>query len=124
MYATADTRAASELIAVDFVDHARPDGPRGPEGVALEVRRVHAAFADIHVAIHEIIVEGDRAAFRFTIEATHVGEFAGHAASHQRVRWTGMDFAHLRDGKFVELWTVQDLRGLVAQIARASSASS
>ena len=116
MYRDGRAELAHELIAPEFVDHVHPDGPRGPEGVAAEVARAHSIFADISVALLDCIIEGDRVAFRMLIEGTHVGEWGGLAPSHRRVRFTAIDVAHLRDGKFVELWSEQDLTSLARQI--------
>ena len=64
--------------------------------------------------------EEDWAAFRFVIAATHTGVFAGRAATGRRITWAGADFARLRDGKMVELWSVQETLPLLEGIGEVA----
>jgi predicted ester cyclase len=115
LYRTGELSIVEEIFALDYVDHTLPQFSRR-EGVALAVRMLHAGFRDIAVEVRHVVIEGgDRAAFMFAIEGTHVGTFAGHAPTNTRVKWTGANFVRVESGLIAELWTVTDnalLRGL------------
>ena len=49
-----------------------------------------AAFSNIRHLIHDMVVEGDKVAFRMTIEMTHTGDFLGIPASGKRVSIVGI----------------------------------
>ncbi|MGZ3423858.1 MAG: ester cyclase [Polyangiales bacterium] len=114
LYRTGDLSIVDEIFAPEYVDHTLPQFSK-PEGVALAVRLLHAGFRDIEVQVQHVVIEGDRAAFMFAIQGTHVGTFAGHAPTQARVQWTGANFVRVENDRIAELWTVQDnalLRGL------------
>jgi predicted ester cyclase len=120
LYRTGDVLGIDRVIAEDYVDRSLPQFS-GRAGVALAVRALHAGFANIRCTLDHVIATGDRAAFFFTLEGTHVGRFAGYAPTGARIRWTGADFIRVgADGRIVELWTVQDAalaRGLASGAA-------
>jgi predicted ester cyclase len=114
LYRTGDLSLVDDLFTDAYQDRTLPQFS-GKDGVALAVRMLHAGFRDLEVEIRHVVSEGDRAAFMFAIEGTHVGTFAGHAPSGGRVRWTGANFVRIEAGRIAELSTVQDtnlLRGL------------
>ena len=63
---------ADELYTADFVGHdpSFPDLPPGPEGVKQFVRGAFKSWPDIHIAIEEMIAEGDSVASRLTVSGT------------------------------------------------------
>jgi steroid delta-isomerase-like uncharacterized protein len=106
-------KVIDELVAADYVDHT------GAEGYRELVSYMRAVFPDIHMTIHDIFSSGDRVAARFTVEATHEGEFLGLPATGKRVSWEGIGILRVRDGKMAERWNVTDIFGLVEQIRDA-----
>src|SRR5262249_36896618 len=88
-----------------------------------------SAFPDAQATIEQLIAEGDRVAFRFVLQGTHQGTFAGVAPTGKLVRLRGTDVVRIADGKLIELWSSQDTLhwalqlGLVTWVADASSAS-
>ncbi|OHV40695.1 MULTISPECIES: ester cyclase [Pseudofrankia] len=57
MWNSGDTSIASEIIAVDWVDHAHPE-VRGPEEVARAIEQIRAARPDLCFTIDSVL--GDR----------------------------------------------------------------
>jgi predicted ester cyclase len=117
LYRTGDVTGVEAVIAEEYVDHSLPHFS-GRAGVVLAVRTLHAGLADLVCTIDQLVVAGDRAAFLFTVEGKHVGQFGGYAPTGARIRWTGADFIRVADGRIVELWTVQDAalaRGLAGR---------
>jgi predicted ester cyclase len=103
---TGDTARLGEIIAPDF--RYRLSAPVGVEGVAAGVRTLHRGFTEITCSIEQFVSDDDWAAFRFLIAGRHTGVFAGRAATGRNVSWGGADFVRLREGKLVELWSVQE----------------
>src|SRR5215471_2959257 len=101
LYATGNVSHADEVIASDFVDHTHPEHRPGPEGVKHEIATFRTAFPDASITIEEIISEGDTVAFRFVLHGTHLGTFANILPTGRKIIMTGMDFIHIRNGKFV-----------------------
>jgi steroid delta-isomerase-like uncharacterized protein len=104
-------------FADDFVDHVEiPAMPAGVEGVVARHQMLFTAMPDVHIAIHQIVSEGDTTAARFTITGTDTGGFMGMPASGKAVTVTGMDFMTWRDGLVVEHWGEMDMFGLLQQL--------
>jgi predicted ester cyclase len=67
--------------------HFLPAGmPQGRDGARLFYHAFLTAFPDARLTLDDVISEGDKAAARFTIEATHRGEFLGIPPNGKRVR--------------------------------------
>src|ERR1700685_3752876 len=76
-------------------------GP-GIEGLKDVLRGFRAGFPDIHFAIEEQIVEGDKVLSRFEWTGTHRGEFLGVPATGRTVKVWGMVIDRLVDGRIKE----------------------
>jgi len=105
--------AIYELMAPDAVGHMEGGDVHGPD----EFRAGRAAFLealpDMHIAIEDVISDGDRAAVRWLVRATHTGELFGVAASNRKVELRGTSWFRIRDGKLVEGWDTWNLGGLL-----------
>jgi steroid delta-isomerase-like uncharacterized protein len=80
------------------------------------IRDIHQAFADQLHTVHDQIADGDRVIERWTMTATHAGEFMGIPATGRRVTLTGIDISRVEDGRIVEHWTECDMLGLLEQL--------
>ena len=79
-----------DLVAPDFVDHP---------GLLQFIALARAAFPDLHVAIEDLMSEGDRVAVRVTVSGTQRGVFMGTIPpTGKRVTWTGQLGAVTRRG--------------------------
>lgn len=75
-----------------------------------------AAFPDIEQTVEETIAEGDKVAVRFTMRATHTGDFEGVPATGKPISVSGMGILRIVDGKVVEFQEAFDIMGLMQQI--------
>ena len=113
----ARSRAADELIAVDFVDYTNPPGlQHGLESHKQIVTMLHAAFADLHWQYEDPIAEGDKVAIRVAMHGTHQGEFFGIPQTGKQVAVSGIHIMRFADGKLVEHWGNNDDLGLLQQL--------
>ena len=100
-----------ELLDPDVVDRSGPAPAVGVGSFKARTAAVRAAFADIHIAVDDLLVERDAIAWRWTLTGTHVGPFAGQAPTHRRAVLRGVNFQRLKDDRVVEHWTLVDVFG-------------
>ena len=105
-----------ELLATDYVLNDPGQMVRGPEGFKAYVSAFRAAFPDMKATIEDQIAGDDRVAMRFTVQATHTGEFQGIPPTGKQVIMSGIDIQRIVDGKIVENWVNLDALGLLQQL--------
>jgi predicted ester cyclase len=54
-----------------------PGQAPGPEGYRQVVTAIRDAFPYLRLTVGDILAEGDKVAFRYTMEGTHQGGFMG-----------------------------------------------
>jgi steroid delta-isomerase-like uncharacterized protein len=112
-----DRIAYIELYDPDIVLHGFPPGlAPGLEGVEQFYAAYWAAFPDVRVTIEDVIGEGDKLVARYTVRATHRGEFMGIPATGKRVTFEGITILRFEGGKCVERWQSADMLGLLQQL--------
>ena len=112
-----DVAVLDELCTPDFVSHD-PANPqvRSREDYKQWFTGFTAAFPDLHFSLEDILAEGDKVAYRYTLRATHSRSWRGAAATGKPITITGISITRLRDGKSAELWSNTDALGLVQQL--------
>ncbi len=108
-----------EVFAAKYLSH-QSDGSvleRGPEDVKKFVEEYRSAFSDIEDIVEDMIGEDDKVVTRWTLRATHTGDFRGIPATGNRVHITGIGiFRFSDDGKVVESWDSLDQLGMMRQL--------
>jgi steroid delta-isomerase-like uncharacterized protein len=114
-----------ELLADDAVLHgiAGPGGEqiRGPMGFKPLYHQYRTAFPDIHFVIEDMLSDGDRIALRCRVTGTHAGAGFTPAPTGNRVEFTGMCIARLRDGRIAEAWNNFDFLPMYQQLGMTLS---
>jgi steroid delta-isomerase-like uncharacterized protein len=106
-----------EMVAADFVYHqGTGEDIHGLKDYKQSMREMFSAFPDIHWTIDDMIVEGDKAAIRYTITGTHKGELMGILATNKKVTISVIGIDRLDGGKLVEAWDRMDTLGLMQQL--------
>jgi steroid delta-isomerase-like uncharacterized protein len=105
-----------ELLTEDVIDRSGGGGSRGRESFKARSRFVRAALADRSATLDELLVDGDRIAWRWTLAATHVGPLLDVPATGRRVTLSGVNFQRIEGGRVAEHWTVADFAGLLRQL--------
>jgi steroid delta-isomerase-like uncharacterized protein len=114
--------AVDRYFAPDYVDHTPfPGQGPGPEGYIQVVTAIREAFPDLRLTLGDILGEGDKVAFRYTMEGTHQGDFMGMPPTGKPFSVTGMIIARVADGKAVERWANLDTLSLMQQLGAISS---
>jgi steroid delta-isomerase-like uncharacterized protein len=104
-----------EFVAEDVVFHDR-SGDQGRAWMKETVAALREAFPDEQTTIEDEIAEGDRVVQRFTITATHKGEFNGLPATGKRIVLPSIYIFRLAGGKIVEVWAQTDGLTMMQQL--------
>lgn len=110
--------AGIELFAEEFLYNGERIGRQDLVAVRAPV---WAALPDVRWTMEEMVAEGEAVASFWTVEGTHLGEFAhpalGHApASGKPVRSTYMVIHRIAHGQIVEARDVSDRLTLLRQL--------
>ena len=95
MWNTGNATLADDVLTPTYRDHAHPE-VTSVAHVKQALQATRAAFPDFHIAIEQIISEGDMVALRGSIRRTLQGQ-----VSISHIIW----FARIVDGRMAELWT-------------------
>lgn len=106
-----------EFVTPDFVNHEAWEGEDpGYEGFRIRMKRLHAAFSELHMEVHEVIAEGDLVAYRATLSGVHSGELLGLPPTGKRFSAQHFHMLRMREGKASEHWAVRDDLGMLQQL--------
>ena len=109
--------AIDETTATNCVYHtAIGTDIRGPKDIRQFFSDLLNAFPDFHMAIDDIVAEGDKAVVRYTWTGTHKGEFMGIPATNKKVTGWTIQIDRFAGGKFVEAWERMDTLGFMQQL--------
>lgn len=113
-----------EIIAPTFVMHfpLLPNPVRGQEGFKHFVTMLRTAFPDIRYTLEREMADQDMAAIRWTMAATHQGQFLSTAASGNSVHLQGVNIFRIHENQIVEIWVNENDLGLLEQISRIPAA--
>jgi len=105
-----------KLMASDFVLHMHAKQTQGWEVNRRVVEDEIKAFPDLHVAVKDIIAEGDKVCVRLQETATHKGEYHGLAPTGNKVSYTVVAIWRIVEGKIVEGWVIYDQMDFLKQL--------
>ena len=117
--------AVARLFAPNIVRHQPPmPDVVGLEAVTQYIRDIRSAYSQLRLQIHDLIIDGDISASRFTIEAMHTenSPTLPVAPTGKPVVIHGAGIWHWKDGRVIEEWTYNDYLGLMQQLGIISSA--
>jgi steroid delta-isomerase-like uncharacterized protein len=110
-------KTIDEIVAPDAV--IRTPLPIDATGAEL-LKQVWAmllrVYPDIHLAVEDVIAEGDKVVARNTVTGTHRGEFMGVGPTGNSVTYSEIFIFRFADGRVVETWGVVDVYAQMKQI--------
>ena len=89
---------------------------RGTRDIKRFFSDFFSAFPDTHVTLDDVVVEGDKVAQRWTLTATHKGEFMGIPPTNKKITIQAVEIDRVAGGKFVEIWEKFDTLGFMQQL--------
>lgn len=116
VYNQGNVDAVDLLVSDQFVRHGIGGTMRGPQIIKDRVRVVREGFPDFHIEIEDALADGDKVVLRQTHTGTHLGEFAGVAATGVRMQTTEISILRIADGRICEGWVNVDQLTMLRQI--------
>jgi len=77
---------------------------------------LHRAFPDLHVAVEDVIAEGDKVVGRNTVTGTHRGEYMGIQPTGKAIKYDEIFIFRFVDGRVAETWGVADVLSQLVQL--------
>lgn len=100
-----------------------PGREPGAQGLLQVVGMIRSAIPDLHRDIQDQIVAEDRVVTRFVDRGTHRGELLGNPPTGRAIAVRGGNIETVDEDRIVEVWHLEDIAGLMAQIATTEPAS-
>jgi predicted ester cyclase len=110
---TGNLALADGIFSEDVRTNGIHVGVAGPVG---RIRGRLTGFPDLTTSIEDMFVSGDKLAVTLMWCGTHTGSYGGVAASGKPLEVRDTAIWHFRDGKVVEILTLQDQFGMLKQI--------
>jgi steroid delta-isomerase-like uncharacterized protein len=108
-----------ELFAAGGVAHGLGDTEadvHGPAEFKPFARNLRSSIANLHIAVEDVVAEGDRVALRIHLTGVHNGDALGVPATGRALNVRGLVIVRIAEGKIVEAWNSWDQLGLLRQI--------
>ena len=117
-----DETLIDECYAPDCVWH----GPGGQEIKGHDEMKqlmvvLGTAFPDKRYTTHDIVQEGEKIVARWTLRATHKGDYMGIPATNKQITLSGIYIIRMHDGKQIEWWLEADFLSLMQQLGAIPS---
>jgi predicted ester cyclase len=99
--------AVDDLMVPNYVEHQIPDGRlTSRHSLKQLLAMYYKAFPDMKSVIHDIFARGDRVMYRWSVSATHLGDWLGIPPTGNHMRATGITIYRIVGGKAVEGWSI------------------
>ncbi len=107
------SKALGELSEPNAV--LRTPSPRTP--AYREVfATLYQAYPDLHIAVEDLIAEGDKVVCRNVVTGTHLGEYLGIAPTGKAVAYNEIFIFRFVNGRIAEAWGVVDVLSQMRQL--------
>ena len=121
MFNKGDLSVVDELVSERGEDHQEAPGTDFAEHLKDVIKKMRAAFPDLHFEVHHILAEGEIVAVHSTMTGTHrgrfeIGPFAQVEPAGRRVAVRHMHFFRWVDGKNTDLWHLMDTSTWMRQL--------
>ena len=98
--------AADDSMVPNYVEHQIPDGRlTSRHSLKQLLAMYYKAFPDMKSVLHDIFAQGDRVMYRWSVNATHLGDWLGIPPTGNHMRATGITIYRIVGGKAVEGWS-------------------
>jgi steroid delta-isomerase-like uncharacterized protein len=113
-YNTGNPDLLDRCLAADY----RHPNPAIPDRAAFKkvVARWVSVVADLELAVHDIIVDGDKIVVRMTFSGRQVGDIMGIPLTDRTFSVGLIDIFQVENGLLAEHWDEMDLLGLHRQL--------
>lgn len=113
------SKTIDEVVEPNMLFHAPvPMGGTGAQALKQVWAVLLRAYPDIHVAIEDLIAEGDKVVARNTVTGTHLGEYMGVPPTGKSVTYNEIFVVRIADDRIAEIWGVVDVLSQMKQLGR------
>ena len=105
-----------ELFTSNAVTHASTGDATGLDAIRRTVDNVHTMFPNHHFTVDDVVVNGDKAAARWTMTALNTAPIAGIPPTGRPITNHAVVFYRFEGDKIAELWLQMDQVGVLRQI--------
>jgi len=114
---TGDQAYLNAVVAPNFIDNTLPKGrPQGPEGPKFASVNFRKAVPDLNCSVEDLLIVGDKVTARLVFRGTFKGEFMGHAPTNKLIEFFAIDILHIKNGRLIEDWHLEDNLNLMQQL--------
>jgi predicted ester cyclase len=111
------SKTIDDVAAPDLIFHAPVPGDLSGVQALKQVWTVLLrAFPDIHVAVEDVVAQGDKVVYRNKVTGTHQGEYRGVAPTGRSVAYDEIFIVRFADGRIAEIWGVVDVFAQLKQL--------
>jgi len=111
------SKTIDEVVEPDVLFHAPvPTGATGVRALKQVWEVLLRAFPDLHVAVEDVIAEGEKVVVRNTVTGTHQGEYRGLPPTGRSVAYNEIFVVRFADGRIAEIWGVVDVLSQLKQL--------
>jgi predicted ester cyclase len=120
-----DQAALESTMVEDTTDHNPLPGQRpGRSGVLDTLAMYRAAFPDLTLTIERQVAEGDLVAQNGLAKGTNTGPLMDQPATGAPAQFAWIDMYRIAEDRITEIWHLEDVAGLLQQLATAPSSAS
>ena len=111
------SKTIEELVQPDaLIRTPLPIEATGAELLKEVFARLHRAFPDLHVAVEDVIAEGDKVVGRNTVTGTHRGDYMGIPPTGKSITYNEIFIGRFAGGRIAETWGVVDVLSQMRQL--------
>ena len=111
------SKTIDEVVEPDVLFHAPvPTGATGRHALKQVWVVLLHAFPDLHVAVEDVIAEGDKVVVRNTVTGTHLGEYRGLPPTGRSVTYNEIFVVRFAGSRIAEIWGVVDVFSQLKQL--------
>jgi steroid delta-isomerase-like uncharacterized protein len=93
-----------------------PMDATGSDALQEVFARLRRAFPDLHIAVQDLIGEGDKVVGRHKVTGTHLGEFMGVPPTGKSITYDEIFIVRFVNGRIAETWGIVDVLSQMRQI--------
>ena len=102
--------AVEDFMVPNYIEHQVPDVHLASrDSLKQLLATYYKAFPDMKSVLHDIFAQGDRVAFRWSVNGPHLGDWVGIPPTGNHITASGITIYRISGGKAVEGWTSIDI---------------
>jgi steroid delta-isomerase-like uncharacterized protein len=111
------SKTIDELIEPDVLIHMPlPIQATGAQALKQVWAMLLRGVPDVHVAVEDVIAEGDKVVSRNTVTGTHQGEYRGIPPTGKSITYNEIFIFRFANGRIAEIWGVVDVFSQMKQL--------